>query len=107
MASEGHNMVWLTTDSELQLQVESHRYPKEHALRLSKECSYRILVEASTTSLPRPQVTAKVLDRKSGTCQQRGQGETGIPLFRGSEERIILYTVRSSVFSEVVSEQQN
>lgn len=94
----------LTEESELQLQLVSSQCHHEHALHLFKEQPCRVLVEAFAIpqTLPRPQVRVKVLDRQSGSCEQRDQGERGIPLVRSGNQQILLYAVRSLDFSQVV-----
>lgn len=101
---------WLAAESELQIQLVSSQCPKEHALKLFwEQPSCHIAVDTISTchtSLPRPQVTTKVLDRESGTCEPREQGEKGIPLFGSNEQQIILFIARSAEISKVVSVQE-
>lgn len=97
---------WLEKESELQLQLVSSPCLREHALQLFEEQPCHVLVETISTSHaapPHPQVTAKVLDRRWGTCETREQGEKGVPLFGADKQQMILYTARSPTFSEVVS----
>ena len=109
----GMNQQWLVDQSELQVQLVSSPCLKEHALQLSIKQPCHVLAEAVVSVSPLssqledpphpPNMTAKVLDRKSGTCEMRDQGGRGIPLFGSDKQQIILYTARSPSFSETVS----
>ena len=97
---------WLVTESELQVTLVSSPCSEEHALKLSGEqpsgcVSCHFAVEsASHTSLPHPQVSTKVLNRASGTCETT---EGGVPLLQGDKQQIVLFIARSATFSENVS----
>lgn len=98
------------TESELQVTLVSSPCPEEHTLKLSGKqpsghvaCHFGIDT-ATSTGHTHPQVLAKMLDRASGTCETREQGEKGIPLLQGGkQQQIVLFIARSATFSEKVS----